>query len=372
MITDNTENYITKGYAINDIVYSIVKLITDKVKVAPWGLYKVVDESSLKQFSALQKKQDLSPDDRRRLKDLKRKAFEPFKGSNNITELLKYPNDYCSFQDMVSESVGYELLTGNSYWWGNMLEAGAEKGQPGALYLMPSQYMQIIAIAGFPGEVVGYRIQLQGSEPFKPGQVMHLKEPNYRWSFNGEQWYGMSPLKAALSILTRNNSALTATTARFQNNGADGVLFVDEPNIQSSQRGQSLEQANAVKLKWIKENTGEANAGKIATSGYKMGFVPIGISPADLKILESEKWDARRLCNVYGVPSSLMNDPEHKSYNTSKESEKALTTRCALPKLVQVRDNLNRKFTQDWGMKSGLYIDFDMSVYTELSETVGE
>ena len=37
-IPDNQINYINKGYNINDIVYSIVKLIMDKVKVTNWGV----------------------------------------------------------------------------------------------------------------------------------------------------------------------------------------------------------------------------------------------------------------------------------------------------------------------------------------------
>lgn len=372
MITDNTANYINKGYTVNDIVYSIVKLITEKVKVAPWGLYKVVDESSLKMAQAISRKGDLTPEDTRLVRNYKRKALEPFNGSNKITDLLKYPNEWDTFQDFVAMSAGYMLLTGNSYTYGDIIPGGANQGKPNALYAMPSQFMQIIAIAGFPGDVVGYRIQLQGGNAYDTSQVMHIKEPNYRWSFNGEQWYGMSPLKAGLMRLNRSNSALESSTARFQNNGADGVLFVKEPNIPATQRGAATAQANAVKASWINEYTGNANAGKIATSGYEMGFIPIGISPADLKILESEKADLRFLCSLYGVPSQLMNDPENKSFNNVKESERALTTRCALPKLISIRDNLNRKFSKDWGMAPGLMIDFDMSVFTELSETVGD
>lgn len=372
MITDNTDNYIKKGYAVNDIVYSIVKLITDKVKVAPWNLYKVVDESSLKKSQALLTKSDISAEDFRQAKVLRKKALDIFTGSNKITELLKYPNEYCTMQDFVAEAVGYKLLTGNTYMWADLLAGGANAGLPNGLYLMPSQFMQIIALSGFPGSVTGYRMQMVGTPPYSTEEVLHLKDPNYRWSINGEQHYGMSPLKAALMILTRNNSALESSTARFQNNGMDGIIFVDEPNVPAAQRGAALDQANAVKKSLIVEYSGPANNGKLSTSGYKMGFIPIGISPADLKILESEKWDMRRFCNVYGVPSQMMNDPDNKSFNNIKESEKALTTRCALPQLVSMRDSLNRKFQNDWGMKPGFTIDFDMSVFSELSESVGE
>lgn len=34
---DNQESYITNGYQLNDIVYSAIQLILDKITVAPWG-----------------------------------------------------------------------------------------------------------------------------------------------------------------------------------------------------------------------------------------------------------------------------------------------------------------------------------------------
>lgn len=372
MITDNTDNYIKKGYSVNDIVYSIVKLITDKVKVAPWNLYKVVDESSLKKSQALLTKSDISAEDFRQARSLRHKALEVFTGTNKITDLLQYPNEYCTMQDFVAEAVGYKLLTGNTYMWADLLSAGANSGLPNGIYLMPSQFIQIIALSGFPGEVTGYRLQVMGTPPYEVNEVLHIKDPNYRWSINGEQHYGMSPLKAGLMRLNRSNSALESSTARFQNNAMDGIIFVDEPNVPSNQRSAALEQANSVKKSLITEYSGNINAGKVSTSGYKMGFIPISISPADLKILESEKADLRFLCSLYGVPSQMMNDPENKSFNNVKESEKALTSRCALPQLVSIRNALNRKFQNDWGMKPGFTIDFDMSVFSELSESVGE
>ena len=37
-------SFVDDGYVANDIVYSIIKLITDKAKIAPFHVYKVVDE----------------------------------------------------------------------------------------------------------------------------------------------------------------------------------------------------------------------------------------------------------------------------------------------------------------------------------------
>jgi phage portal protein BeeE len=42
----DAQAFVNDGYVKNDIVYSIVKLITDKAKLAPFHVYKVTDEVS--------------------------------------------------------------------------------------------------------------------------------------------------------------------------------------------------------------------------------------------------------------------------------------------------------------------------------------
>lgn len=371
-ITDNQNNYIVKGYEINDIIFSIINLILDKVRVAPWGVYKIIDESSLKSYHGLQAKKDFSPDDYRKAKDLQRKSLEPVKVATKWTDLLKYPNDKETFNDFVANGCGYKLLTGNKHVWADILLAGANKGTPNSLHNMPSQFVQILATEGFPGKVLGYELYvlgLTGNSGFSVEEVMHEKYMNYSWTVNGQHYYGMSPLKAALRLTNRNNSALDASTAKFQNGGMEAIIYMNDQRFDAE---QGLQQMNAVKASLINEYSGPLSHGKIATSGYPVGVANLGLSPVELDLIQAEMWDLRRFCNIYGVPSQMMNDPQNKSYNNSKEGEKALTSRCALPLLTSFRDNFNRKRSTVWGGEKGTIVDFDMTVFTELQETVGE
>jgi hypothetical protein len=77
-------------------------------------------------------------------------------------------------------------------------------------------------------------------------------------------------------------------------------------------------------------------------------------------------------CVRCAIAINEMNDPENKTFNNSKEGEKALTTRCALPLLTSFRDNLNRKGHTDWKLDKRYVIDFDMSIFSELQEDVKE
>jgi HK97 family phage portal protein len=224
--------------------------------------------------------------------------------------------------------------------------------------------MAIIAnIEMFPPTRVGYQLYYGAMWSFDPKEILHDKYFNPEWTVTGGQLYGQSPLLAAARTLTRSNEAKTAAVASFQNGGPAGVLFMNDERFDPTS-GQA--QAQALK-RAVSEKGGAANFNSIAVSGYKVDWKQIGLSPVELNIIESEKWDMKALCNIYGVPSQLLNDADNKTYNNQLEGEKALTLRCAIPLLDALTENLNRKLHSDWGYRnSGLYVGYDMKVYQEL------
>jgi hypothetical protein len=110
----NPESFITHGYRDNDIVYSAVQLVMDKVRVAPWGLYKVEDESSLKAYNALMQKKNFSSKDFATAKKLQTKALVPLEKydvqSGKLKELLTWPNESETFADLIATSVSLQIL----------------------------------------------------------------------------------------------------------------------------------------------------------------------------------------------------------------------------------------------------------------------
>lgn len=368
---DDRGVYIDKGYADNDIVYSAVNMVMDKVRCAPWGLYTVEDESSLKSYQAIMSKKSISTQDWRDAQKFRSKALVPMENFNTATgklkEVLTWPNESESFQDLNANSVGYEMLLGNSMWDGFLLDMGANKGIPQNIYNLPPQHVVVLATRGYPSKIVGYQLHAGEVIPFDKSRILHIKHWNPLSDFvTGTQHYGMSPLKAASKILKRSNAAKHASVMAFENGGAVGVLFVDDVRMTPD---QSIEQIEAVKAKWNNDYAGGDKFRKVAHSGYKTGFTKITDTLVDMNLIQMEDLDLRRLFNIWGIPSQLGNDPENKTYNNQKEAEKALTSRCALPKLSARRENLNRKLQSDWGFKGvNVYADFDMSVFTELQE----
>lgn len=360
--TNNDKKIIENGYLANDIVYSIISLITAKAKVAPWDVYQVVDESSLKKYhAALQLKHYKEALDHRT------KALELVQ-DEKLKELLDYPNEQDSWSDLIEQAVGFKLLTGDKYLYGQLISGGANDRLPNEIYVLPSHLMQIYASNDFPAKPSGYAIACGYVRDLTTEEILHEKYWNPDWTLNGSQLYGLSPLKAAAKNIDRSNSAKETSTRKFKNGGVEGILYNDDEAL-ANDADLSEEQIGAMKKKWEEEYGGPRNAGKIVMSGYKMGWQGIGLSPVDLAIIEAEKWDLRMICNIYGVPSELVNDPDTKTHANRKTAEKALTSRCAIPQLVSHRDSFNRKLKTDWGYAGkNRYIDFDISVYSELQE----
>lgn len=368
--TDNQENYIVKGYNINDIVYSIVRLITDKAKVAPWGVYKIEDEQAYKSLKAEQSKK---VHDIVKIAKLQTKALVPVKEPGKWGELLMYPNSQQTGNEFVAFGIAMKLLTGNKYISGRRLTGGANAGIPNELWVEPSQYMNIYADKGWPVRPTGYELTILPEIKFTPEEVIHEKYFNPNYDINGVQLYGQAPLKAGLKRLQKSNLQLTAEAASWDNEGVKGVFAfkvqpgqVDGETMQSAVVDPFTEN---MRTSW----QGAKNRGKMGVSGYDLSWIPVGLNSEEMELIESGLVDLRMLCNIFGgVPTQLLNDPVNKTYNTFKEAEVSLTSRCVLPELCSTRDAMTRKAIEHWGLPKGQVIDFDMSVFSELQADVKE
>lgn len=360
----NSKKIVDDGYIGNDTVYSIIQLLTQKAKVAPWFVYKIKDKVKAKQYQAKMANPSLITNFKE-IQELKEAAYDLYTGDARLNELLKYPNEEDAWSDFIEQWVGFKKICGNSFIYAKQVgEESINRGKPLSLYALPAQYMAIKAdIESFPARRVGYQLYYGRMIAFGTIEILHDKYFNPNWTATGGELYGLSPLRAASKILTRSNSAKEASVAMFDNMGPTGVLYMNDERFDPQSGGS---QAQALKTS-LSSNAGASKHGSMAVSGYKVGWQAIGLPAKDLQLIESEKWDKEALCSIYGVPPVLLGSQDAATYNNTKEAEKSLTVRGVVPELVAIRDNMNRKLQSDWGYKdSGLMIDFDLSVYPEL------
>ncbi len=163
------------------------------------------------------RKKDISTQDFKKAVQYRKKALEPIY-VDRLSELLKYPNDYETFQDLVANSSGWKLITGGRTVWAQTLDLGANAGKPFQLHNLPYQEISIIATTNqFPIIEEAFVMTNLADAYFPKSQVLHDKYQNYDWDINGAHLYGMSPLKSALRRLSRSNSAIKASAAMLEN-----------------------------------------------------------------------------------------------------------------------------------------------------------
>ena len=91
------------------------------------------------------------------------------------------------------------------------------------------------------------------------------------------------------------------------------------------------EEARQVQAGFDRDTAGTNNYGKIKVTNKDLSYIQMAMSSADLQLIEKNVINLRSICSVYGVDSSLFNDPANQTYNNRKEAEKALYTNAIIP-----------------------------------------
>lgn len=332
-LTTDKKTYVDSGYRQNLDVYSIVKLISGKAANAKLKGVR---------FDAKGKEIELPKFDW-------------------LSKLLMKPNNFVRQQQFLEECASWLLLTGDLYIYKVVYQTGANKGKVNQLWCLPSQYTQIIG-GGMFNPIEGYKLIIgDQAVNFSKDEIVHIRYFNPNFDVSGSQLYGQSPLEAALKTIQSSNEGTNAKIKAFINGGMHGLLSSKDPN-------QILTVEQVSQLKNLIENkiTGSNNSMGITPTNGMVEYQQIGMSPADLQILQSLQFDADALCKVFGVDPILFNT-DTASYNNKKEAYKALINNAVVPLLNLINDALNEAI-----MDSEKEVVYDISHFPELQTDLKE
>lgn len=348
---DDTVNYIN-----NSAVFSIINRITRTASNAPFKVYRVKDRKKLAKYKGWTG-ENATKESVQRAMLIKEQVFTE-DNNHPLNELIDRPNGFQRAAEFTANSIGYKLLTGNRFWFLNLLEMGVNAGRPFSIENLPPQHLSITGDGTLFG-IKEYIFNLGTVTTIPKSNILHSKYWNPEIDTAGTHLYGLSPLKAAAKNIQRMNDGVDRSVAMLQNAGGAGLLY------SKSETEMTMEQAQDLKRRVNQEVLGLDNAGKIALANGDMGYINFGLSAVDMQILEMEKYSLQQLCNIYGVPYVLFSS-DSSTYNNIQEAKKELITMAVMPELASLRDDWNEiaKFYKD----QDLYVDFDISVYPELQE----
>lgn len=351
------ESFIEEGYQKNATVYSIVDLISKSASNVKIRVYKKKDIGALKEYKSLI---DGSFNDTASLKahNARKRALIPADDSE-LAMLLEKPNPNQGTAEFIMDLVAYESLTGDGYVWGISPETGRYANVVREMYVLPSHIMKIEG--GSPSDPIkGYTLDwFSTSKPIPTNEIAHIKNFNPDYSAPGTHLYGQSPLQAAYRNLQSNNDAITTGNKYLTNQGARGILTSDDISL-------TQEQAAELRDRYKAQYTGAANAGDIMITNHKFNWLEMGLPAADLALIEQYNLSIKDLASVYKVPSILLNDTQASTFNNYREAKKYLYLQAVFPKLIAIRDELNRWLAPQYGKE--YYIDFDFLSVPELQE----
>lgn len=305
-INDTPRDYIEDGYAGNPDVYSIINRICVYARNVGKDVKKYEDE-------------ELVTDN-----------------ESYIKELILNPNPYQGENEFWDKIIAYLEITGNVFIYKLKLEGGVNSGKVAELHVMPSDRVEIIGSGNPLKPIKGYRVEGYFQDEIPAEDVIHIRFANLStYANDGSDFYGMSPLKAARSLVTQSNDTYTANMKALQNSGAVGML--------SGEKDEEYDEAQLqqVQKRYDEKYGGVHNKGKVIISSKPLKWVNMGISPKDLQTFEGQEISLKHLCNLYGVPLPLLNS-DASTFDNMNTAEKSMYSNCVIPLLDYIVDELNR------------------------------
>ena len=348
-------DYITKAYLYNATVYSVISLRANAAKGVPWLVYKIKNSQKFRQYRDITRK-DLNLHKTLVLKEQSLEEVE----NGPVNELLKAPNPFMSFADIIEGCFVYRDCTGDAYIYHVDNKSTKQILQ---LYLLPADKVRIVG-REYLDPIGGYRCDEVFRDTLHKEKVMHWKYFNPKFSSDGSWLYGMSPLIAATRTINADNEAVNNEYASFANEGVKGILTGTE----HTEIEFTKDQADLL-IKKLKKATERAKEGEgnIAFNRAPMNYLKIGETPVDLGVLDSRKYNKEVLCNIFRIHPSLLSS-DASTLDNLKEARKALMTISVMPDLDSFKENFNIMIQSSFGKE--FYVDYDLLAIAELQDDI--
>lgn len=255
-------------------------------------------------------------------------SFVLYDGANELTahpllDVLARPNPRQDGPAFFEAIAAHLMLSGNAYV--EAVSIGGE-GSPRELYaLRPDRVKVVPGPEGWPAAfdytVGGNTVRFVQDGTVPP--ILHLT------LFNPlDDYYGFSPLEAALTAVDTHNSA-TAWNKALLDNAArpSGAL------LYAGAEGAVLNDTQYARLKkeLTDEYQGATNAGRPMLLEGGLDWKAMSLTPKDMDFMEAKNAAAREIALAFGVPPMLLAIPGDNTYANYTEANRVFWRGSVLP-----------------------------------------
>jgi HK97 family phage portal protein len=346
-------------YNNNWAVYTIISMIAKKGGCIPMYLYQIEDKSSQKRLKSLRSMLPVN-----KLRKLQTKAYGEQVIENDLSKLLTQPNPMQAHDQFMQQLIIFLESCGETFIWMNRGEGneGDENAKPLEMWVLPSQYINLIPMPGDPFGVSGYEFLHGGITSILPAEdVIHIKFPtNLYDDYTRIHLRGLSPLKAGLKLATQTDALTDAQVSMAQNDGSKGLLAREDP------QGLTPTQESIMRSVVDKRINSADMRGRVATMQGKFSYFNMSQTGKDMELNDSQTASFSRLANVFGCSPNLFMPGA--TYDNVKEAQKSLINNVETPLLENICGELNRALLKPFGLNGSYCIDIDVSELPELQE----
>ncbi len=292
-------------------------------------------------------------------------AMIPFYGYDSNGKDLS-PNDplvkFLSTLDFEQKEIMYTYLwdRGEVFAYKNKLEFGKNAGLNSLTFLHPAM-VNLRLSSTFPVEITGYtyrNLQSQEELDIEVEDMIYIRMPNTSTDQN-MKWRGLSAADVLRRVLTRVTSEDDVSVAQLQNGGTPAIVYDKTPNLAPGALGVR-------KDTFGRFLSNSSNKGAPYFAAGEMGHIPLGSSLVDMNVAELASLDFGRICNAFGVSTTLFNDKSASTESNVKEMKAEMYENTIIPNVHRVESALNRSAVPDIATKG--YIRSDTSEIKALQE----
>ncbi len=254
-----------------------------------------------------------------------------------LRALIKHPNPFMGEHLLWETTVLYLYLAGNAFW----VKVRSRSGQVVELWPLRPDRLRIVPdnlrfVAGYIYEIGGRQYPLDAAD------IIHFKFPHPIYDY-----WGLSPLQAALRRIVIDNETADFTKVLLQNNATPSIAVTTQNAIDQAT-------ANRLSVRW-REKFGGRNRGGPAFLQAGMNVKTIGLSMKDLAFPDLDASSQQRVLVALGVPPVLLG--QEATFSNYAQARVSFYEDTAEPLQSRLDDRLESDL---------LYADFDASRDLEL------
>jgi len=308
------------GYGKNEVVYACIAAIVSSFAEAPLRVYSDKDDSEI----------PLHP----------------------LRQLIQNPSPFHSEYELWEMGLIYLLLDGDLFF--EKVRSASNK----VVQLLPMRPDRTHIVPSKEEFIAGYQYEINGVKyPLRREDVIHIK---YGHPLN--DYFGQSPLQAALRQVATDNEATDFTKVTLQNRGiAPGLIIKTQEKLDEARlerlRSQFLARYNA------------DNRGKPMFLQKDMDVQTVSLNLHELMFPDLRDISEARICAAYRVPPIVIGlnvGLKRATFANYEEARKAFYQDTIQPLQNRVDDSINRGLVSDFG--GGVTCRFDISRVTALAD----